>query len=686
MKYSFSKKLINNVENFFEIEYVNMLLKKRKFNSDDVIIGWGRKQSGMKAIEISKDNNIGFNLLEDGFIRSLGLGIDNSPSFSVVLDKKSIYYDATQSSDLEDILLTYDFDNDIPLMQKANEAISLIKEYHISKYNHAADISNDYFDNGDEKRVLVIAQTAGDASLEYGMANKFTTMQMITAAIEENKDAIVYVKIHPDVLSGKKSSDIDVNLIKDRCMIIDIDVNPISLIKYFQKVYTKTSQMGFEALLLGKECICFGMPFYAGWGVSDDRITCERRNRKLKIQEIFAGAYILYTNYYNPYKKEKSDIIDTIMTIQKYKKLNKQANKKVFCFGFSMWKHKYMQPYFKNVSNLNFINLLFSKNYLQQSLQKGLDENSVIYIWGKKEFPDIVKYANQNNIALFRVEDGFIRSVGLGSDLTQPYSLVFDSREIYFDPAQESDLEHMLNFHQFSSDEIRRAKKIKNYLIEKKLSKYNNYNAGDLNLPKDQKIILVPGQVENDASIKFGADGMSNLELLQKVRANVDDGYIIYKPHPDVLSGNRVGHVDEHLALRYCDEVVTEVSLDSVLSLSDEVHTITSLVGFEAIMRNLKVYTYGLPFYAGWGLSIDMRKCERRRKKLTSDELIAATLVLYPVYIDPLTKEFCEIEVTLAGLEQEKEKLASSLIYRSKINIRNLISRKLQQLFRFFNT
>ena len=258
-----------------------------------------------------------FVLLEDGFIRSLGLGVDGYPSFSLVEDNVGIYYDATAPSKLENILNSYDFNADAELMKKAQEAIKLIKMHNISKYNNAKDINETFFQNRDEKRVLVIAQTQGDASLKYGMLDDYTIDDMINAAISKNPNTTVYLKVHPDVLSGKKKSDVDINAAKKKCIIIDENVNPISLLKHFSKVYTKTSGMGFEALLVGCECICFGMPFYAGWGITTDKSACQRRQRKLSVEEVFAASYILYTRYHNPYTHKDSDIIDTIETIVK---------------------------------------------------------------------------------------------------------------------------------------------------------------------------------------------------------------------------------------------------------------------------------------------------------------------------------------------------------------------------------
>lgn len=314
---STSRQLIKNVENFLSIH--NYFYFK-KFSSSSTFYGWGRKKSGLKAVALSKKYQTTCTLLEDGFIRSLDLGLNNSPSFSLVEDDIGIYYDATAPSKLENILSAYDFNSDDTLIKTATNAMSLIKKHHISKYNNAPDINDDFFKSDTKSKVLIVAQTAGDASLEYGLAEKFSTKKMIEDALQENPNASVYIKIHPDVLVGKKESDISMDDIPTNCTVLDEDVNPISLLKHFDKVYTKTSGMGMEALVLGLEVICYGMPYYAGWGLTQDKQHCERRKRELSVTELFTGSYILYTRYYNPYKKRPSDIIDTIEEIIKQKK------------------------------------------------------------------------------------------------------------------------------------------------------------------------------------------------------------------------------------------------------------------------------------------------------------------------------------------------------------------------------
>lgn len=325
-RYATTKQVIKNTKNFLKIKHYTF--RDKLFKRCGVFYGWGRKKSGLQAIELAKKCNSSFVLLEDGFIRSVGLGIDGFPSFSLVEDDIGIYYDATTPSKLENILNTYDFAGDTKLMEDARRALELIRTYEISKYNDAPRIDNVFLAKYALKRsatlhsseseatnILIIAQTDGDASLKYGMLDHFTTDAMIAAAMSENPHAKVFLKIHPDVLSGKKKSDVTLENLDTRITLIKESVNPISLLKHFDKVYTKTSGMGFEALIMGCECVCFGMPFYAGWGVTIDKSTCHRRKQKRTVEEIFAAAYILYTRYVNPSTKQECTIFEVIEEI-----------------------------------------------------------------------------------------------------------------------------------------------------------------------------------------------------------------------------------------------------------------------------------------------------------------------------------------------------------------------------------
>ncbi|EAH5180459.1 capsular polysaccharide biosynthesis protein [Campylobacter jejuni] len=682
--YSASKKLIANARNFYTI---SLYKKNLKIKKDDLFFGWGRKKSGLKAMNLAKKYKAKFILLEDGFIRSLNLGVENSPSFSMVKDDIGIYYDATMPSKLENLLNTYEFKDEE--IKQAKKAIELIKKYKISKYNNNLDIPDDYFQK-DEKRILIITQTANDASLEFGLAKDFKTVDMIKDAIKENPDSKIYIKIHPDVLSGKKQSDLDIKSLPKECILITENFNPIALLKFFDKVYTKTSGMGFEALMQGCECVCYSMPFYAGWGLTKDKLECKRRMQKRSLEEVFYVAYILYAEYFNPYLNQKSNIFDTIQTLAKYKDIEKVNSNRLFMLGFTLWKRHFIKPFFKAKNN----EIIFL-NSIKSLARYKLKEDDKFFIWGKKYDENTLKNlllvkAKEQNLTSFTpkvslVEDGFIRSISLGSDLTRPFSLIVDDKGLYIDPNKVSKLEELLQNEIFDKNMLNRAKNIIKTLLENRFSKYNGLKHEDLkiNAKIGQKVILIPAQVEDDASMILGGFGLSTLDLLKEVRSKNQDAYIIFKPHPDVLSGNRVGLKDETLILEFCDEIVKDCSIDSAIKIADEIHTITSTSGFDALLRAKKVFTYGMPFYAGWGLTKDKYRCERRTRKLSLEELVAGALITYPRYINPKTKTLCEIEVCLDIMLNLQKAYFSKKYIKLAIDFKTFILRKIRRFYEF---
>ena len=223
---------------------------------------------------------------------------------------------------------------------------------------------------------------------------------------------------------------------------------------------------------------------------------------------------------------------------------------------------------------------------------------------------------------------------------------------MYFDPRGESDLEYLLRQAEFPVDLLARAERLTERLVERGITKYNlAAGEGRVAVPPDRRCILVPGQVEDDLSIRFGAGEVrTNFALLETVRTANPDAYILYKPHPDVLAGHRKGAVPETAARRFADEIAHGGATAALLALADELHTMTSLAGFEALLRGRRVVVYGRPFYAGWGLTNEIQPFERGRR-LSLAQLVAGTLILYPRYLDPLTRLPCGPEVIIDRLD-----------------------------------
>ncbi len=622
-----------------------------------VWIGWGRKKSGDRARKSARASRGRYLLLEDGFLRSCGLGVNGARALSIVTDSTGIYYDATRPNDLENLLNTGGFSGDE--IHTAQQIIKTLRDYRLSKYNNGLPVPSGFFPK-EEERVLVIDQTFGDLSLQYGLAGPDVFAGMLQAAVEENPRARIYVKTHPDVLAGRKRGCLP-PVKDDNIRWLTENWHPHDLLGHFGKIYVATSLMGLDALILGKDVHCFGMPFYAGWGLTHDRQNCSRRKARRTLPELIAAAYVRYARYLDPETNKRCDFFPAARFIARQGKMTdfwsgtkgENWSGRVFAIGFQLWKQEQIRPYFGEGTKVRFVRSVHAAK------KQGISSRDRLAVWGARQPDGLSELENRLGLKAVRVEDGFLRSAGLGADFIPPRSLVFDDRGIYFNPGGESRLDHILNTTDFSVETIKQARELRNVIVERRLTKYNTRREDEtpLNLPlaRGKKVILVPGQVETDASIILGCgDIRTNLDLLARVRQDNPDAFIIYKPHPDVMAGNRRGRVHLRKALRYCDHVEKRASIISCIEAASEIHTMTSLSGFDALLRGRSVTCHGKPFYAGWGLTRDMLAIPHRARTLTLDELTAGALLLYPLYYDPAAGGFIEAKTAAMRLCDER--------------------------------
>jgi len=261
-----------------------------------------------------------------------------------------------------------------------------------------------------------------------------------------------------------------------------------------------------------------------------------------------------------------------------------------------------------------------------------LPADAWIVAWGMAALPEGLP----SSATVLRLEDGFLRSVGLGVDLVRPLSWVVDRQGIHFDATRASDLEMLLATREFDADACQRAAALRQRIVSERVTKYNVGSERWRRPHGPARVILVPGQVPTDAAMSFASPrAQTNLALLRAVRAENPDAYVLYKVHPDVVARMRVQHESVGDARLWCDEVIGDVDMAELLAMVDEVHVMTSLSGFEALLRGLPVTCYGRPFYSGWGLTRDLAHPNRRRqRRLTLDELVAGALIDYPLYLD----------------------------------------------------
>lgn len=633
--------------------------------SGEIWLAWGRHKND--AIWEKKCELAGSNLyrLEDGFISYLRHPALIREPLSIITDQTGIYYDTSRSSDLESLISNLS-EEQIP-KDRVRNIISRIKRQKVSKYNHAHDRNQLPLPlRKSKQRVLVIDQSYQDRSVIYSGANGTNFHVMLQDAIKIYPDAQIIIKSHPDSqLKNKRTylSNEDCHS-KHQLTFLKEDINPWSLLERVDAVFTVSSQMGFEALIAGLPVHCYGHPFYAGWGLTYDHgqaINPNRRNQKTKnisLEVLVYASLLLYPKYRNPESGRLCELEDILDYLDSMLKPHLPYYDAIYSFDLSLWKRQitssYLKPlYCKDIYH-RFRNSI-TKDRINFDQKRG---KAAALFWG---YPDIkpaeIDKLRKSGFDILRVEDGFIRSIGLGSDLKRPSSLIFTKHDLPYVAEGAVDIVKMLNQKTFlSEDLLRRAREIRAHIQTNRLTKYNlgRINTQDLEIPKgSQHRCLVIGQVPSDMSLKFAATRWKNdSQLLCAVRDEFPDSEIYYKPHPDIISGNRAGELPEE---GLYDKLLKNIDITAAFDLVDSVHVICSLSGFEALIYEKPVFTYGRPFYAGWGLTTDKEEFPERAGPRSLTELIAVSLISLPLYMNWEKYSLCRPETCLKQMSEEIE-------------------------------
>ncbi len=356
---------------------------------------------------------------------------------------------------------------------------------------------------------------------------------------------------------------------------------------------------------------------------------------------MIATIYLRYARYLSPLDGKPCSALEVARLLAVRRRRDAETQGVNHILGVHRWKDYHVRPFVQG--DRSTVTFTMDPDV---ALERQRRTGGRIIVWASREPDDLAERCAAQSAPLLRMEDGFLRSVGLGANLEPPSSLVLDRLGVYYDPGRPSDLEHLLQTADFSPDLLATATALRQSIVERRISKYNvgSASTGQPFAAAGERLrVLVPGQVANDASVLRGGGAVAdNLGLLEAARAARPDAFIVYKPHPDVEAGLRPGGMTPEQALALADAIAPRASIAHLLDESQEVHTLTSLAGFEALLKGLPVATYGLPFYAGWGITEDREKCARRTRRLSLDELIAATLVLYPRYVHPTSDWPCE--------------------------------------------
>ena len=649
----------------------------------DGVVVWGRSPHAHRGEAVAARRRVPLIRIEDAFLRSIRPGRMGDAPISLLIDPLGVHFDGASPSLVETILASQPLD-DSNLLARSRDGIARLRHLDLSKYN----LHDPNLEPPPPGYVLVIDQTNGDASIPDPRAFD----RMLGQALTEHPQAPIVIKTHPETQNRLRPGHFSTAQADPRVTMITDPVSPWRLLDGAIAVYTVSSQLGFEAILSGHRPVVFGQPFYAGWGLTDDQTAIPRRIRTLTPTQLFAAAMILAPTWYDPCRDRLCAFEEAVDQIEAEVRAFRQDRHGHVATGMRLWKRARLQDFFGREKPLLFENDPARATDLARIKKRNL------LIWAGKAAADLPATPA---LHAFRVEDGFLRSRGLGAELIPPLSLVVDDLGIYYDPTRESRLERLI-LAPLAPDARQRAQDLIARLNAARVSKYNLQ--GVLPDLPDGPLILVPGQVEDDASIRLGAGAVAtNLALLAAVRRANPAAILVYKPHPDVEAGLRPGAISlAQLAALSGDapgtslETTTASAASSVapgiilaphadpvalIAACDAVWTMTSLLGFEALLRGRPVTCLGAPFYAGWGLTTDLGPVPLRRRQAPDGHplprpdlghLAHAALIAYPRYHDPVSRRPCPPEVAI-------DRLASGDLPRPGLPLRLLA--KLQGAF-----
>lgn len=697
-------------------------LSDEQMGQIDALAGWGRKASYDKAKRLADKYQKPIITLEDGFLRSIDSGIDSRYALSYIADDVGVYFDLTATSCLE----LYILDNvaywNNQKEQTAKRLMDKIIHHKLSKYNHtlvAPDLSAQAGNN--KPHLIIIDQVVNDASIVGAGANTDSFFAMLRHAKDNYPNHNIWIKAHPAGRGHFCQKDIEPRFYLDK------PCNAIALLSQAEIVYSVSSHMGFEALMLGKTLISFGVAWYSGFGLDDvshapQNLLTSVQQRRIKhtptqtvqanIYQLFYSAYVDYSYYADPAScgigRTACDIdcaIDWLITNQKYAIRLQGA---VLSCDLSFWKSGFVAHFLGTPLTKLTIKpksawlgampswvQAYLKNPKRPYKNKRYD---FVVAWGLKHAQMLKDTKAYGHLPILCMEDGFVRSRGLGATLLPPLSVVLDGMGIYYDANTPSDLENLLVSANPTADELAKAQALLDKLTTKRITKYNVGKPSSLREEIDKlkkikgkrQIRLVVGQVEDDASVQNCLSPITtNQALLADVCQRHQGDIIIYKPHPDVEAGLRTGLIDEG-TLALADRVAHEIAMPDCLEVCDVVHTISSLTGFEALIRNKQVVCYGLPFYAGFGLTDDIVNdhplyaktlARRQRRSMLSLQAMAHTVLIdYPLYRLPngvgLAQAYQVVDFLAQGVAVAEKKPTKRRLTTYFMQIRHRFLRK----------
>ncbi len=387
-------------------------------------------------------------------------------------------------------------------------------------------------------------------------------------------------------------------------------------------------------------------------------LAAEAQGARLSLDRVLEPVLQNNTVWFEPYSSGPVDGQSALEILNLIEARWAENDRPVHCFGAQYWNHPSISATFMGRGGA-----VSFHDSQEETLEAAKLDGGRIASWAGRTTPEFEEKSAAAGVELVRIEDGFLRSVGLGAGLAPGAMLAVDDLGIYYDPSRPSRLETLLETYDMSGAEIARGQDLIEKIVAARVSKYNFGKARDFSFPSGREVVLVPGQVADDAAIRKSRSATIdcanvpnvNLELLKQARSRNPDAFIVFKPHPDVETGLRKGKLSTKETAGLADQVAAKANIVDLVEAVDRVETFSSLAGYEALLRGKQVTVHGLPFYAGWGLTGDLTGSPRRTRRRTLPEMVYLALVVYARTIDPVSMLPCSPEFLIGRLSDQRQ-------------------------------
>lgn len=579
---------------------------------------WANAPSAGAAQRRATDSGADVLFLDDAFLRAVS---DDpfAPLAGLLIDPQGVHYDPVRPSRLEHILATDPLD-DAALLDRARSAIERLRDGHLSQTSgydpSLAPPPPGY--------VLVVDQPRGHPAVAASQAGPDAFREMLAVARIEHPGAPIYIKTDAQAVGYAGIGYFGPEHKADGTELFDHSVSPWHLLEGAIAVYTVSSHFGFEAILAGHRPRVFGQPFYGGWGLTRDERPVPRRERRLTRAQLAAAALFLAPTWYDPYRDRLCEIEDVLAQFEAQARAARDGRQGYVALAIPKRDRRALRTH---IGPLTFAGAP------AEAISKVQTTGAALLVRAEDVTDMLDADTAKAHVPLHRLTAPLI-------DL--PGALAIDDLGNPHDPNQESRLERLImEASTFPSSRLRRA--------EDMMRKLEEAASEGPDLPEGRRI-LVPGEDAAGARLQLGATGgtESRLALLKATRAQNKDAVLIYVQ--DEAAGAPAIPLSQLDG--FADAVIAGAIAPAALRYADEVWTLTSELGFRALLQGLPVTCLGAPFYAGWGLTTDRAPVPRRRMlaRPSVAAIAHAALIALPRYRDPETGLPCSPEVVLDRL------------------------------------